>query len=159
MANIISGADSAGNPCTFDPSCLTAKDQIRARIGDTDGAPQWFLADATVLYLATNFALEEAQARGCEMIAALCAQLAVRVIQRSLQVYYADRAAEMINLAKQIRTMASPDPSAPVNYGAISGASVSRAADHYRRDVSDWPERCEGNQPYDPLFGEGGGNW
>lgn len=137
---------------TFDPSLGTAKDRLRFRVGDTNGEPQWFIADETYEALASLYYEDEAEARSAETIGAICAQLSTRVIQRSLQIYYSDRAKDMFALATRIRDLAAPGPGDPVNYGALAGKVHGPDLREYEEMIGTRkrPYSCDPNA--DPYF-------
>ena len=105
---------------TFDPGLSTQKDQVRNRIGDSNGVPQWFVADQTINALLGLYSYDETCAQCAESIGALCAQLAVQVEQRNLRVQYQGRSKAMFDLADRIRDKAMPLPTDPVQTGAAT---------------------------------------
>lgn len=104
---------------TFDPTLPTARDRVRLRVGDTNGQPQWFLADATINALLEIYPFEEVCAQTAETIGAMCAQLAVMTDQPGLKIQYQQRSKAMYELSDRIRKLAQPAPDEPKNYGVV----------------------------------------
>src|SRR5438309_284774 len=105
---------------TFDSSLSTPKDKVRFRIGDVNGRPQWFLTDATINAVITDYPenLNEVCAQCCESIAAQCAQLATQYTEKASKEMYGDRANTFRDLAKDFRNQVLPGPDAPIQTGA-----------------------------------------
>ena len=117
---LITNPPAVSGPATFDPTLSTQKDMVRMRIGDLNGQPQWFLADATITAMLGMYTYDETCAQCAESIGAICAQLAQSTDQPNLKITYQARSSAMYKLADRIRDLAQPSPSEPVNYGALT---------------------------------------
>lgn len=117
------GSGNGGVPpdqCSFDPALGAAKDRIRNRIGDWNGQPRWFLADATInAMLSTLGSEDETAAQALESISAQCIQLANMTDQVDMKRQYTDRSKRCMELALQIRSVSVASKSASAAYAGL----------------------------------------
>ena len=120
---------------TFDAALPTDKDRVRMRVGDSNGKPQWFLADQTINAVLANHPFNEACAQCAESIGAMCAQQSQTFQEGDLKVSYQERSTQMFKLAKQLRDLAEPEPDEIQNFGSKGDSSRNSAAERYRNSV------------------------
>lgn len=112
----------------YDPELTTDKDKVRFRIGDTDSsvAQQQRLEDEEIEATVTDAGLPEGMARCAEALAAKFMRAADSKQVASLKVSYASRVANLLDLAKRIRSGAESIAATDI---VMTGTSKAEAAE------------------------------